>query len=55
MERSFNQDAFYSPYSNGFDPGIMAYSTYADRRGTWAVGVFKNSPTATPTTSAAAT
>ncbi len=43
MERSFNQDAFYSPYSNGFDPGIMTYSTYADRRGTYALGVFKNS------------
>ena len=42
MERSFNQDAFYSPYSNGFDPGIMTYSTYANLRGTYALGVFKN-------------
>jgi len=42
MERSFNQDAFYSPYSNGFEPGIMTYSTYAERNGTYALGVFKN-------------
>ena len=42
MERSFNQDAFYAPYDNGFVPGIMTYSTYADRRGTYALGVFKN-------------
>lgn len=42
MERSFNQEAFYSPFSNGFEPGIMTYSTYADRRGTYALGVFKN-------------
>jgi phosphate-selective porin OprO/OprP len=42
MERSFNQDAFYSPWSNGFEPGISTFSTYADRRGTYAVGLFKN-------------
>ena len=42
MERSFNQDAFYGPFDNGFIPGIMNYSTFADRRGTYAVGVFKN-------------
>jgi len=42
MERSFNQEAFYSPFSNGFSPGIMTYSTYADRRGSYALGVFKN-------------
>ncbi len=42
MERSFNQDAFYAPWDNGFDPGIATYSTYADRRGTYALGVYKN-------------
>lgn len=42
MERSFNQDAFYGPYDNGFVPGISTFSTYADRRGTYALGMFKN-------------
>jgi phosphate-selective porin OprO/OprP len=42
MERSFNQDAFYAPYDNGFVPGISTFSTYADRMGTYAVGIFKN-------------
>jgi len=42
MERSFNQEAFYAPYDNGFVPGISTFSTFADRRGTYALGVFKN-------------
>ena len=42
MERSFNQDAFYAPYDNGFVPGISTFNTYADRRGTYALGLFKN-------------
>jgi phosphate-selective porin OprO/OprP len=42
MERSFNQDAFYAPYDNGFVPGIAAFSTLFDRRMTWAAGVYKN-------------
>ena len=42
MERSFNQDAFYAPFDNGFVPGISTFNTYCDRRGTYAVGVFKN-------------
>jgi phosphate-selective porin OprO/OprP len=42
MERSFNQDAFYAPYDNGFVPGISTFSTYANRRGTYAAGIFKN-------------
>jgi phosphate-selective porin OprO/OprP len=42
MERSFNQDAFYAPYDNGFVPGISTFSTFADRRGTYALGVYKN-------------
>ncbi len=42
MERSFNNDAFYSPYDNGFVPGITTYNTFAERRGTYALGIFKN-------------
>jgi phosphate-selective porin OprO and OprP len=42
MERSYNNDAFYAPYDNGFVPGISTFSTYADRNGTYALGVFKN-------------
>jgi phosphate-selective porin OprO/OprP len=42
MERSFNNDAFYGPFDNGFIPGISTFSTYANRRGTYAFGVFKN-------------
>jgi len=36
MERSFNQDAFYGPFNNGFNPGIATFSTCADRMGTYA-------------------
>jgi phosphate-selective porin OprO/OprP len=42
MERSFMQDAFAGPFNNGFIPGIQAFNTYGDERGTWAAGVFKN-------------
>ncbi|MGC4004499.1 MAG: porin [Pirellulales bacterium] len=42
MERSFNQDAFYGPFNNGFQPGIAALDTYAEERGTWSFGFFKN-------------
>ncbi|MEJ7639942.1 MAG: porin [Singulisphaera sp.] len=42
MERSFNQDAFYGPFDNGFVPGISTFNTYADRRGTYALGLFQN-------------
>ena len=41
MERSFNQDAFYGGFYNGFSPGVQAFNTYADERASWAVGVFK--------------
>jgi len=41
MERSFNQDAFYGGFFNGFSPGIQAFNTYADERASWAIGVFK--------------
>jgi phosphate-selective porin OprO/OprP len=42
MERSYNQDAFYSPFSNGFSPGIQAFDTAFDQRMTWSAGVFQN-------------
>lgn len=41
MERSFNQDAFYGGFNNGFTPGTMLFNTALDERMTWAVGVFK--------------
>lgn len=42
MERSFNQDAFYSPFSNGFSPGIQAFNSAFNDRMTWSAGAFKN-------------
>jgi phosphate-selective porin OprO/OprP len=42
MERSFNQDAFYGAFNNGFAPGFQAFNSIFDDRMTWAVGVFKN-------------
>ena len=42
MERSLGFDAFAEGFNNGFEPGISVYDTYLDKRGTWAVGVFKN-------------
>lgn len=41
MERSFNQDAFYGGFNNGFTPGISAFNTAVDENMTWAVGFFK--------------
>ena len=41
MERSFNQDSFYGGFFNGFTPGISAFDTMLDERGTWNVGLFK--------------
>ena len=41
LERSFNQDAFYGPFNNGFIPGLMFWDTYLNERGTWSTGVFK--------------
>lgn len=40
-ERSFNQDAFYGPFNNGFVPGISAFNAICDERITWNFGVFK--------------
>ncbi|HET6573747.1 MAG TPA: porin [Fimbriiglobus sp.] len=42
MERSPGFDAFVENQANGFQPGVSAFDTYADRRGTWAAGLFKN-------------
>ena len=41
MERSFNQDAFYGGFVNGFSPGIQFFDTAFEERTTWAIGVFK--------------
>jgi phosphate-selective porin OprO/OprP len=41
IERSFNQDAFYGGFNNGFTPGLMFFNTAFDERTTWAAGVFK--------------
>lgn len=41
LERSFNQDAFYGGFNNGFTPGIQLFDEYADHNGTWAFGAFK--------------
>lgn len=40
IERSFNQDLFYSPFNNGFSPGISAANSVFDNRATWSTGVF---------------
>lgn len=42
MERSFNTEAFYSPFSAGFSPGFQFFNTANDDRVTWAAGVFRN-------------
>lgn len=49
IERSFNQDAFYGGFNNGFTPGLQMFDTYAEEQGTWAFGAFK------PTTNVFAT
>jgi phosphate-selective porin OprO/OprP len=42
LERSVGFDAFIENQANGFQPGVTVFDTFADRRGTWAAGVFKN-------------
>jgi phosphate-selective porin OprO/OprP len=42
MERSYIQDLFAGPFNNGFTPGVMLFDTWAEERGTWALGGFKN-------------
>lgn len=41
MERSFNQDAFYGGFFNGFTPGISAFDNYSGERGLWQIGLYK--------------
>ena len=41
LERSLGFDAFAEGFNNGFEPGISVFDTYADKRGTWGVGLFK--------------
>jgi phosphate-selective porin OprO/OprP len=42
LERSIGFDAFVEGQNNGFEPGVTIQDTYLDKRGTWGVGVFKN-------------
>ncbi|MFO0847700.1 MAG: porin [Gemmataceae bacterium] len=42
FERSLGYDAFVENFNNGYEPGILLFDTFADRRGTWAFGAFKN-------------
>lgn len=46
LERSIGFDAFAEGFNNGFEPGVTAFDTYADKRGTWGVGLFKNTRSA---------
>jgi phosphate-selective porin OprO/OprP len=41
LERSLGFDAFAEGFNNGFEPGVTAYDTYLEKRGTWGVGLFK--------------
>lgn len=42
LERSYNQDAFYGGFNNGFSPGILFQDTYDDEYGTWTTSFAKN-------------
>jgi phosphate-selective porin OprO and OprP len=42
MERSYNNDAFYSTFTNGWQPGVQIFNTAFNLRMTWAAGIFKN-------------
>ena len=42
LERSVGYDAFTQGFNTGFEPGVLAFDTYADGRGTWALGMFKS-------------
>ncbi|MCY3015509.1 MAG: porin [Planctomycetota bacterium] len=43
MERSYAQDLYEGPFTNGFIPGVRLLNTSDDQRATWSVGAFKNS------------
>jgi phosphate-selective porin OprO/OprP len=42
LERSFLQDLYFGFLNNGFSPGISMTNTYFDQRGTWTIGVYRN-------------
>jgi phosphate-selective porin OprO and OprP len=42
MERSFNNDAAYSPYANGFSPGISMLAFNSDQSWSFNTGFYKN-------------
>ena len=43
MERSFLNDAFFSPFNNGYAPGILLFdNALEDDRMWWGIGIFKN-------------
>jgi phosphate-selective porin OprO/OprP len=41
MERSYNQDAFYGGFFNGFTPGASLSDNFENDRGSWSVGIYK--------------
>lgn len=41
IERSYNQDAFYGPFDNGFSPGAMFFNQILEDHATWWIGMFK--------------
>jgi phosphate-selective porin OprO/OprP len=43
MERSFLNDAFFSPFNNGYAPGILVFDNALDNdRMWWGLGLYKN-------------
>jgi phosphate-selective porin OprO/OprP len=43
MERSFLNDAFFSPFNNGYAPGILVFdNALEDDRLWWGLGIYKN-------------
>ena len=42
LERSLGFDAFVENFNNGYEPGITVFDTFANMRGTWGIGLFKN-------------
>ncbi|MBL8822405.1 MAG: hypothetical protein JNJ77_07450 [Planctomycetia bacterium] len=41
LERSYNMDAFYGPFDEGFDPGISASNWTESERITWRYGLYR--------------
>jgi phosphate-selective porin OprO and OprP len=42
LDRNLGNDAFISPSANGFAPGVMVWNWLPSKRGTYAIGAFKN-------------